>query len=268
MSKKIMITGVYGLIAGAIYNHLQVDSDKYDLYALARRRHDSDRVADGRTLNIPDDKFFLSDMTDLDTVTEALTGMDVVVHMAADPSGAGGWESVLNSNLIGTYHIFEGARRAGVKRVIFASSIQVSHGYRMEEPYKTLASNDTTDIPAEVPMVTHEWPPAPPNIYASSKVWGEALAKTYSISHGISCISLRIGWVVAEDRPRAKDIWCSQRDIVQLTEKCINAPDDLKFDIFYGMSDNKWRWVDIDHARDVVGYISQDRAEDYWPPKV
>ena len=267
MKKKVMITGVYGLIAGAIYNHLQAQPEQYELYALARRRQDSERVAAGRVLDIPDDRFFLSDLTDLDVVTEALQGIDVVVHMAADPSGAGGWESVLTSNLIGAYHIFEGAKRAGVQRVIFASSIQVSHGYRLQEPYASLADNDRLDLPADIPLVTHEWPPAPPNIYASSKVWGEALAKTYSISHGLSCICLRIGWVVAEDKPRAKDIWCSQRDIVQLTEKCINAADDLKFDIFYGMSDNKWRWVDIDHAREAVGYVAQDRAEDHWPNK-
>lgn len=81
----------------------------------------------------------------------------------------------------------------------------------------------------------------------------------------MSCLCIRIGWVVAEDRPprsTAEDIWCSQRDIVSLTECCVNAPESVRFDIFYGMSDNRWRWVDLAHAREVVGYVPQDRGED------
>ena len=61
--------------------------------------------------------------------------------------------------------------------------------------------------------------------------------------------------------PSGQPIWCSQRDIVQLIECCINAGEDVRFEIFYGMSDNKWRWVDIDNARRKVGYIPRDRAE-------
>ena len=54
----------------------------------------------------------------------------------------------------------------------------------------------------------------------------------------------------------------SQRDIVQLIERCINADESLMFDIFYGMSNNDLRWVDIEHARQAVGFVPQDRAED------
>ena len=106
----------------------------------------------------------------------------------------------------------------------------------------------------------------PENIYGCSKVWSEALARVYSGSQGMSCIALRIRWVLAEDRPpylQARDVWCSQRDIAQLVERCINAPDSLRFDLFYGMSDNRYSWVDIDHPRQVVGYEPQDRAEDW-----
>ena len=98
-TKKVMVTGVYGLIAGAVYKHMAQLPDQYDVYGLARRRQDSDRVAEGAGVNVPEDKFVLSDMSDLDGVTGAFKGMDVVVHMAADPSGEGGWESVLKSNI-------------------------------------------------------------------------------------------------------------------------------------------------------------------------
>jgi hypothetical protein len=36
----------------------------------------------------------------------------------------------------------------------------------------------------------------------------------------------------------------------------------LRFDIFYGVSNNRWSWVDIDHPREVLGYIPADSAEE------
>ena len=83
----------------------------------------------------------------------------------------------------------------------------------------------------------------------------------------MSCICLRIGWVNAEDRPYLPEVgavWCSQRDIVQIVQKSIEAPDHLRFDILYGVSNNKYRWVDIEHARESVGFVPQDRGE-YMP---
>lgn len=262
---KVMVTGVYGLIAGAIYNHLQAMPERYDVYALARRREFSERVPQGRTLDIPEDKFVLSDLSDLAQVTEALRGMDVVVHMAADASGQRGWESLLASNIIGAYHILEGCRQAGVRRAILASSIQVSLGYRTVDYRQPIPEERCAEVLGNLPRVTHEWPVRPPTLYACTKVWAEALARYYADVHGLSCICLRIGWVTTDDRPPrpdVADIWCSQRDIVQLVERCINAPQEVRFDIFFGVSESRWRWVDIEHARQVVGYVPQDRAEE------
>ena len=264
-AKKVMVTGVWGLIGGEIYRHLQKTPERYEAYGLSRRPQPSERVRPDRVLEIPEGKFVHSDLSDLNQVTRALQGTDVVVHMAADPSGERGWESVLHSNIIGTYNIFEGSRLAGVKRVICASSVQVSSGYRKEEPYSRVTKSPGQGLPPDVAPVSHTWPTRPTNIYACSKIWGEALARAYSDTHGLSCICLRIGWVLAEDRPprpESNDIWCSQRDIVQLAQRCIDARDSLRFDIFYGMSDNRGRWVDISHARDAVGYVPRDRAED------
>ena len=264
--KKVMITGVYGLIAGAIYNKLKSHPDKYDVYGLARRRQDSERVAPDRIIDVPDDKFTLSDMQDLYQMTRAFEGMDVVVHMAADPSGAGGWESVLKSNIIGGYHAFEACRLAGVSRIVYASSIQASSGYRAyEEPYNSISQGQFDGLPDPLPMVTKDMPTRPTNIYASSKVWGESVGRFYADQKGLSCICIRIGWVLGEDKPareNAGDIWCSQRDIVEMCECAVNAPDDLRYDIFYGMSNNQYRWVDIEDARERIGYVPRDRAED------
>ena len=100
--KRVLVTGARGLIGGEVYRHLKEFPDQYDVYGLSRRRGSSERVADDRDLQIPEEKFILSDLSDLDQVAHALQGMDVVVHMAADPSGRKGWESVLPSNIVTT----------------------------------------------------------------------------------------------------------------------------------------------------------------------
>ena len=113
-------------------------------------------------------------------------------------------------------------------------------------------------------------PAEPRNLYASSKVFSESLCRTYAYSHGMSCLAIRIGWVVGEDRvpnANAADIWCSQRDIAGLIECCVKAPDELRFDIFYGMSANQFLWVDMDNARDKLGFVPLDRAEDNLPER-
>jgi nucleoside-diphosphate-sugar epimerase len=175
-----------------------------------------------------------------------------------------GWESVLQNNVVGAYHVFEASRLAGVKRVIYASSVQVSFGYAVDEPFGSILQGKLENVPAEIPIVTHSMPTRPLNLYAASKVMGEALAHVYAYKYGISCLVLRIGWVVAEDRPRGPSgsDWCSWRDICQLVQRCIDAPESLKFDIFYGLSDNRYRFLDIEHAREVLGYMSEDRAEE------
>ena len=100
-----------------------------------------------------------------------------------------------------------------------------------------------------------------------SKAYGEAMGRYYSEEHGISVICLRIGTVNEWNSP-ARSIrhfatWLSHRDQAQLVRKSLEAPEDLRFDIFYGVSNNTWRFWDIDHPRQVVGYAPEDNAEEY-----
>jgi len=57
--------------------------------------------------------------------------------------------------------------------------------------------------------------------------------------------------------------WLSHRDQAQLVRKSLEAPESLKFDIFYGVSANKWRFWDTEHPHEVIGYTPQDNAETY-----
>ena len=264
--KKVLITGVYGLIAGAVYQHLSTQPDRYDLYGLARRFQPSVRAPKDAALNIPREKLSLADLTDYNAVAQAVEGMDVVVQLAADPRPDASWESLLGSNIIGPRNVLEAARRAGVRRVVLASSIMVSWGYQQDDPYQAISEGHFDAVDAsQVQCVTHEWPHRPTGLYPATKIWGEALARYYADVHTMSVPCLRIGWVNAEDHPhdeRGGASWCSQRDVVQLVQRAIEAPADLRFDIFYGVSNNRWRWVDIDHPREVLGYIPADSAEE------
>jgi hypothetical protein len=48
-----------------------------------------------------------------------------------------------------------------------------------------------------------------------------------------------------------------------MIDKCLSAPDNVHFDTFYVVSNNKWRFRDIEHAREVVGYVPLDGAESF-----
>jgi len=263
--RKILVTGVYGLIAGAVYRHLSSLPDRYDVYGLARRRVPSDRTSAEGVPNIPEDHFHLADLADFSAVEAAAQGMDAIVHMAADPNAEAEWESLLHSNIIGSRNVFEAASVTEVPRVVYASTIMVSWGYQREEPYKSVAEGRFDEVtPAHLQAVAREDPPRPTCMYAATKVWGEAVARYYADIRGMSVLCLRIGDVNAEDSPKTAErgpFWCSQRDIVQLVTRCVEAPEDLKFDVFYGVSDNRWRWVDIEHARHVLGFAPEDSAE-------
>lgn len=265
VKKSVLVTGAYGLIGNLVYARLVAQPERYTAFGMVRRQKPSDRADKLSFTPIPSDNLRIADLTDFDAVQKAVAGMDVVVHLAADADGRS-WESVLNNNIIGTRHVFEAARLAGVRRVIYASSNQVVFGYWADEAHHALRSRPPEQIdPQSFPRIDHTQPTRPMNDYACSKVFGEALAHMYAYKHGLSCICLRIGWVVAEDKlphPSARFIWSSQRDCVQLIERCIDAPDALRFDIFFGQSDNALNFVDIQHAKDVLGYAPQDRAED------
>ena len=81
---------------------------------------------------------------------------------------------------------------------------------------------------------------------------------------GVDC--LRIGHVVTEDRPltvRDFSVWCSQRDIARMIGRALEAPEGLRFDVFFVASDNRWGYRDLAHPREVLGWSPLDRAEDF-----
>jgi nucleoside-diphosphate-sugar epimerase len=247
--RRVLITGMSGLIGEAVRRRLD---GRWALRALNRRP-----VAGVETHR--------ADIGDLDAIAPAFRDMDAVVHLAANVQANPPWEAVLRDNVVGTYNVFEAARRAGVKRVVYASSGATVSNIERDEPYAALTAGRYDEV-AEWPVLTHESPTRPHGLYGCSKIWGEALARHFADTAGMSMICLRIGHVSAQDRPvkpREFSVWCSRRDIAQMVERCLAAPDSLRFDVFFVTSDNKWGYRDIEHARAVVGYAPEDRAEDH-----
>jgi nucleoside-diphosphate-sugar epimerase len=247
--KTVLVTGMSGLIGSAVRREL---GEKYELSALNRR-------------DVPGVPCHRADITDLEAILHAFQEIDTVVHLAAVARFDASWEELLHSNVIGTYNVFEAARRAGVKRIVYASSGAIISGWEREMPYGALREGRYEAVPETWEELTHRTPPRPSGIYGCSKVWGEALARHFTDTSDLSILCLRIGSVNAEDRPqqpRDFSVWCSQRDIVQMIERCIDAPDSLRFDIFYVLSNNRWGYRDLEHARQVLGFVPQDAAEE------
>ena len=251
MAKKVLVTGMSGLIGGALRRQME---GKFELSALNRSEVEG----------VPCHR---ADITDLEAILPAFEGVDVVVHLAAVIArGDDAWNAVLQHNVIGTYNVFEAARRAGVKRVVYASSGATVGAYEKVEPFKAIAEGRYDELGGGWQSLTHESPVRPGDLYGCSKVWGEALARYFTESAGMSMICVRIGAVRPNDKPevdRQFSIWSSQGDIARLLECCVEAPDSVKFDIFYGVSNNKWSYRDMEHPREVLGFVPQDAAEDH-----
>jgi nucleoside-diphosphate-sugar epimerase len=243
----VLVTGLSGLIGSALRAHLAPD---HELRALNRRR-------------LPGVPGHQADIADLAAIQQAFAGVDVVVHLAANVDLNPPFDDLLRTNLIGTYNVFEAARRTAVRRVVYASSGAVVSGYERDLPYRALAEGRYDEAPTWEKL-THDTPVRPAGLYGCSKVWGEALGRHYADTHGLSVICLRIGHVTAEDRPVAPrdfSVWCSQRDVARMIELCIAAPATVRFDVFYALSRNRWSYRDLEHARVVLGFEPQDAAE-------
>jgi len=251
LAQKVLITGITGLIGGIVHNDLKND---YEVSGLSRRKIDGLRS-------------FCGDIRELDQILPAFEGQDSVVHLAADASMSASWDSVLQNNIIGTYNVFEACRLNGVKRVVYASSNHVTGMYERDHPYDHIVRGEYDEVDVfPVLRISHRSEIRPDSYYGVSKAYGEAIGRYYTEEYGISVKCLRIGTVNTWDSPlrsiRHFATWLSHRDLVQLVRLSLEAENSV-FDIFYGVSDNKWSFWDIDHAKEMIGYRPRDGAERY-----
>jgi nucleoside-diphosphate-sugar epimerase len=256
---RVLVTGANGLIGGFVMDAWRAPGSRFDPVGLARQPGPHADV--------------VADIRDLDAMTAACAGIDAVVHLAASSAVESSWEAVLESNLIGTYTVFEAARRAGVPRVVFASSNHAIGTYELEGAPELYDLDDGR-------VYDHDAELRPDSLYGVSKVYGEALGRHYVDQHGMKVVCLRIGGARAPDAPshpnqlwadmrdrspetlalrrRMRAVWLSERDCVQLIEKSLLTEE--PWVVVYGISDNPRRFWDIEHARRVLGYEPRDAA--------
>ena len=229
--ERVLITGAAGDIGSRLRVLLK---PVYRKLVLSDRVQPADLTAD--------ENFTAADLADAAAVESLCQGIDGIVHLGGK-SIEGTWDEILQSNLIGAYNLFEGARKAGVKRIVFASSNHAVGFYPR-----------TTTIPPDVI-------PRPDSRYGLSKVFGEGLGALYAYKHGIGVTSLRIGNVA--DAPidaRRLAIWLSPKDLVWLIRIGLERPG-LVYEVMYGVSDNARSWYDNSHAFE-LGYAPESRGED------
>ena len=187
----------------------------------------------------------IGDLTNLQRMKELCAGVDTVLHLAATASPSSTWDEILPANIIGSYNIFAAAKSAGCRRVIYASSIHAVSGY-----------------PADVQVKTSD-PVNPGDLYGVSKCFGEALARYCAEKEDLSAIALRIGAFepieVAQDEANIGllDAYVSRRDLNQLIIKCIDA-EHVQWAVFNGLSNNRFKRLDLSDARELVGYEPLD----------
>lgn len=179
-----------------------------------------------------------------EAVLEAVRGTDAVIHLGGIADEAP-FDKLLEANIRGTYHVFEAARQLGVRRVIYASSNHVTGFYPVS---KTLDGSS---------------PPRPDSYYGVTKVFGEGLGRLYHDKWGLEVVNLRIG--TFRRRPedeRQLSMWLSPRDGAELF-RCAVVTSDVGYLTVYGCSANTRNWWDLTDARESLGYIPVDDAEEY-----
>lgn len=195
----------------------------------------------------PGERFIQADISKAEEIEKACQGVEGIIHLGGR-SGEADWSTILEANIVGCYNLFEAARKAGTKRVVFASSNHAVGFY----PRSTRIG---TGVIAR-----------PDSRYGLSKHFGEGLGALYAYKHGLGVTSLRIGNV--NEKPldkRRLAIMITPRDLVKLIRIGLERPG-LVYEVMYGVSGNTRSWYDNSHAES-LGYTPEDDSE-AWAAEV
>lgn len=190
----------------------------------------------------PGEALWPCDLADTDALAKAMAGVDAVVHLAASLN-VDDWRQTLDVNIAGTYHVYDAARRAGVRRVIYASSHHAVGMYPVEQ---------RIGLDARL---------RPDSLYGLSKCFGETLAQYHWDKFGLESVCWRIGSARAAPSPREPreyTTWLSEPDLERLLHASLTAQN-VGCSLVYGVSQNGEVWWDNAQAAH-LGFVPQDRA--------
>ena len=228
--KRVLLTGAAGGIGTAVRPVLRELADEVVL---------TDRAELGELA--PGERFERAELSDPAPWPQLASGCDAIVHLGAMPDEAA-FGVLAGPNLHGAFHVYDAARRAGVRRVVVASSGRVTGFYGVGE---RLDGNAT---------------PRPDGLYAATKAFSEALGRMYADKFGLEVVALRIG--TFEERPHTErdlSTWLSHDDARRLVRAALTGPVD-GFLAVYGVSANTRSWWDLPPS---LGYEPADDAEAY-----
>lgn len=228
--KKLVLTGA----AGRLGSYL-----RESLTALCDELVSTDIAEDIGTL-YPGERYMRADLAQMDQIAPVLEGADMVVHFGAIVDEKP-FEELLGPNFVGSYNIWEAGYKAGVRRVVYASSI---HAVGMH------LKSDFIGTDAE-----HR----PDTFYGLAKCFTEDLGRMYWDKRGMESVHLRILSCAQVNNTRALGSWLSYADLIQLVTRAIDTPS-VGFTIAYGVSNNDRAPVDNSRAS-FLGYRPVDNAE-------
>ena len=237
--RLILVTGSSGRIGSAVVAELQ---------AGGLRVRGFDRTP---TAGVSD--MVVGTLTSEADVARALAGVHTVVHLAATPDDADFLAEIVPNNIVGVYHVFEHAQRAGVKRMIVASSGQVVWYQRTTGPFPIDANTQ----------------PTPRYWYAAAKLVLEGAGRAFAEKFGIEVIAVRLGWCprtpeqVEEIRAAewAQEVYLSPNDAGRFFACAAEATLATKFNIVYVTSRPKVSRYDLETTKRLVGFEPQEA----WP---
>lgn len=276
---NVLMTGVYGRCGTAVIDHLH-DRSEYDFTYFNRSDRPDDHPYGGY-------ETIVGNVTDADAIQAAAADQDAMVHMAAYPYTDGSWADVFEPNIVGMYNALEAARREEVASFVFLSTNHVMGMYEVENSPEIYSRDH--DL-----VLDHTDPVRPDSFYGASKSFGEDLGRYYVENYeypkqfyALRVCSVRMpeydhpygdaeagvkngeferGSEVYEQQvARMKAMWQSRRDFAHQIDCCLRDSDVI-FDIFNGVSDNRRRWYDLEHARARIGYDPQDDGEQWDEP--
>lgn len=191
---------------------------------------------------LPGEEILAGDLRDASFVDTLLDGAATILHFAG-AVGDKPFSDVLEHNQRAVHELYEGARRHGVRRVVYASS---NHAFGLH-PVGTKLRLD-----AAYRADCH---------YGLSKVWGEEYARMYWTKHGIETVALRIGTFMDCPPRNARELasWLGTDDLAQLVTRSVSAPD-VGFAPVWGISANTRAWYDLSEPN-AVGYVPTQDAE-------
>lgn len=217
--------------------------------ALLARGYDLRSAAGSKPLDplVPGEDVMHGDLRDPAVVDRLMQGVDVLIHMAGT-SVERPLPEIIENNLRGLVEVYEGARRHGVKRIVFASSNHAIGMYPVEAKL---------DLDCAF---------RPDGFYGLSKAWGESLARMYWDKHGIESVCIRIGSCLEKPTEfRHLSTWLGHDDLMQMIGQTINVPD-VGFLVVWGVSANTRSYWDNSGKNDDaqrLGYRPTQNSEDY-----